>query len=263
MTLTDMMRRAGRTLKAAYDDSHMAARIAVGVWLLSMIMVPILKWTLGADRAIPITVPITVLLQALVSIIVMVQSVGAGRTAWMFAVVAVGTFLAEWIGSTTGIPFGRYHYTDVLQPQIEGVPLLIPVAWLMMIGPGWAVARRLTGRYGGIVFALVAGLALTAWDLYLDPQMVSWGLWQWENPVGYFGIPWVNFLGWILTATLITLVAAPRDLDTGPLLLIYLLTWIMSAGGLALFWGLPGPALAGFTVMGAFGLAALLVPDQV
>ncbi len=262
MTLNDTMRRAGRTLNTAYDDSSIAARIAVGVWLFAMIMVPILKWTMGADRAIPVAVPVTVLLQAVASIIVMVESAGAGRTAWMFAVVAVGTFLAEWIGSTTGIPFGRYHYTDVLQPQVAGVPLLIPLAWLMMIGPGWAVARRLVGRYGGSAFAVTAGLAITAWDLYLDPQMVSWGLWVWENPAGYFGIPWVNFLGWALTATLVTLAAAPRNLSTGPLLLIYLLTWIMSAGGLALFWGLPGPALAGFVVMGGFGLAALLRPQQ-
>ena len=40
---------------------------------------------------------------------------------------------AEAIGSKTGFPFGAYHYTDRLQPQLLGVPLLIPLAWLMML----------------------------------------------------------------------------------------------------------------------------------
>jgi hypothetical protein len=51
---------------------------------------------------------------------------------------------------------------------------LVPLAWLMMLPPAWAVARLVAGG-PGIAFILTAALAFTAWDLFLDPQMVAWG----------------------------------------------------------------------------------------
>ncbi|MBL8055303.1 MAG: carotenoid biosynthesis protein, partial [Anaerolineales bacterium] len=145
-----------------------------------------------------------------------------------------------------------YRYTDLLQPQVLGVPALIPLAWLMMLPPAWAVAAALVRPRERAPFALVAALAFTAWDLYLDPQMVARGLWVWAEPGGYFGIPWVNFLGWLVTAFVITFVCGPADLPARPLAVIYTLTWLLQAVGLGFFWGQPGPALAGFLGMGVF-----------
>jgi putative membrane protein len=129
----------------------------------------------------------------------------------------------------------------------------------MMLAPAWAVSDAILGRRRDrqsightSLHAALAGLAFTAWDLYLDPQMVARGLWAWEVPGGYFGIPWVNFLGWWLSATLLTLISRPLQLPRRPLLVIYSLTWAFQAIGLGLFWGQPGPALAGLMGMGAF-----------
>ena len=41
--------------------------------------------------------------------------------------------------------------------------------------------------------------ALTAWDLFLDPQMVGEGYWAWARRGVYRGIPLSNFLGWFVT----------------------------------------------------------------
>jgi putative membrane protein len=131
------------------------------------------------------------------------------------------------------------------------VPLLIPLAWLMMFPAAWAVAYRIVGRWGGVPFVIVSALAMTAWDLFLDPQMVAWGLWTWAEPGGYFGIPWQNYLGWLLATALITAAVRPGDLPTGPFLLIYIVTWLLETIGLLFFWGLPGPALVGFVGMGS------------
>jgi putative membrane protein len=173
------------------------------------------------------------------------------------------TWLVEWVGSTTGIPFGHYHYTRVLQPQVAGVPLLIPLAWWMMLGPAWAVAsailaplRRSAGWWYSPLAALLSGAVFTAWDFYLDPQMVDRGLWSWDVPGGYFGIPWVNFLGWWLTASVISLLVQPRPpaddtqlstVSRTALLIIYTLTWLFQAVGLG---------LVGFLLMGSFATAA-------
>jgi putative membrane protein len=77
-------------------------------------------------------------------------------------------------------------------------------------------------------------------------------LWTWETPCCYFGIPWSNFAGWLLASALITLVLRPQDLPLLPLLLIYTATWLLETVGLGIFWGMPGPALGGFFVMGMF-----------
>lgn len=161
------------------------------------------------------------------------------------------TLLIEIIGSGTGFPFGNYHYTTLLQPQIGHVPIIIPLAWLMMLPAAWAVAKRFqTSR---LRFALVSALAMTAWDLLLDPQMVSWQLWVWDQPGVYFGIPLSNYVGWLLTSFIISFVLWPgkRPLPT-ILVAIYAVTWALEMMGLALFWGQPGPALVGGMVMGVF-----------
>jgi putative membrane protein len=178
------------------------------------------------------------------------QAWGLTRTFWTAASIVLLAWLVEFTGSTTGYPFGVYHYTGLLQPQIGGVPLLIPLAWLMMLPPAWAVGQRLAGSASDLAFIGWSALALTAWDLFLDPQMVAWGLWIWAEPGGYFGIPWVNFLGWLLASALITLAVRPNPLPVRPLLLIYTITWLLESIGLIFFWDLPGPGLVGFIGMG-------------
>jgi putative membrane protein len=165
----------------------------------------------------------------------------------------------ELLGSSTGLIFGEYGYTPLLQPQLAGVPLLVPLAWLMMFPPAWAVAALIDARlptlrtslWRELRFALLAALAFTAWDLFLDPQMVAWGFWNWDQPGGYFGIPWTNYAGWLLVSTSITLLIRPKDLPLLALVLVYCVTWILETIGQLFFWGLPGPAAFGFLGMGA------------
>lgn len=226
-------------------------------WLLSMISLPILRWILGED-ALPAGVIVSVLLQTLAVLAILIRAWGV-RRASITAVMIVGlTWLVEVVGSSTGMIFGAYHYTQTLQPQVVGVPLWVPLAWLMMLPPSWAVAAVIQARFkmssgdwwSDLVYALLSGLAFTAWDLFLDPQMVAWEIWVWEQPGGYFGIPWTNFAGWLLTATILTWIIRPKNLPLFALILVYGLTWALETIGQLFFWGLPGPAACGFLAMG-------------
>lgn len=224
-------------------------------WILSMISLPPAKYFFG-ETALPIGITLSAVLQACTVLAVLFSAWRVVRTLWTAVAVVSLAWLAEFIGSTTGFPFGAYHYTDFLQPQLGGVPLLIPLAWLMMLPPAWAVAQCLAGSKSRLAFIGWSALALTAWDLFLDPQMVAWGLWRWAEPGGYFGIPWLNFLGWLLAVGLITALVQPKPLPMRPLVLIYLITWLLETLGLLFFWGLPGPAVVGFVGMGSvLGLA--------
>lgn len=116
------------------------------------------------------------------------------------AVVVAGTTVIEHVGPRTGKPFGRYHYTDALQPQVSGVPIIVPAAWFAMAVPAREAAHAALGsRSTPLRRMLLGSAALTAWDLFLDPQMIAEGYWEWEQPGRYRGIPFTNYVGWFLT----------------------------------------------------------------
>ncbi len=249
------MRETLKRIVPALIDLFGGATPLLVTWVMALLAMPIMQWALGHPVLIA-GVIFGVLLQASLAVLFLAQAASFRRTALTVLIVVAVAWAFEALGSKTGFPFGAYGYTAALQPQLLGVPLLIPLAWLMMLPPAWAVAQRITGRSAGPAFVAVSALAFTAWDLYLDPQMVYWGLWTWDTPAGYFGIPWVNFAGWLLVSALITALVRPPALPDRPLMVIYTLTWLIEAAGQLLFWQLYGPAACGFIGMGLFVLWA-------
>jgi len=124
-----------------------------------------------------------------------------GRRAGTAAVcTAVATTIVERIGTQTGFPFGRYAYTPALQPKIADVPAIVPMAWFALGLPARETAQAVLGDRSTPAGRVVLGsAALTAWDLFLDPQMVGEGYWAWARRGAYHGIPLTNYLGWFLT----------------------------------------------------------------
>ena len=105
-------------------------------------------------------------------------------------------------------------------PMVLDVPLLIPLAWCMAAYPMLLLARRLGTRRWQVV--LIGAWTITAWDLFLDPQMVGEGHWAFADPTpalpGSPGIPLTNYAGWFATGLLIFWVLdhLPRDRGRRP-----------------------------------------------
>jgi putative membrane protein len=141
---------------------------------------------------------------------------GGGRTAVAATATAAGTTIVERVGTGTGIPFGRYAYTSALQPQVAHVPAIVPLAWFAMGLPARETAHAALGSRSTPVRRIVVGsAALTAWDLFLDPQMVGEGYWRWAKRGVYRGIPLSNYAGWFVTGlgvmVLLEAVLPPAD----------------------------------------------------
>ncbi|MBW4436427.1 MAG: carotenoid biosynthesis protein [Pleurocapsa minor GSE-CHR-MK-17-07R] len=239
-----------RAVKACY--------VLVVIWALAMISVPIQRWTLG-DPMLPFGITLGAVLQMSAALVILVAGLGGRRALIVTLVTVTAAWGVEFVGSKTGFPFGTYSYTTLLQPQLGGVPLLIPLAWMMMMPSAWALAHLFTrrARYPWLAFVLVSALVFTAWDLFLDPQMVGWNFWVWAQPgdFNYFGIPWVNYAGWLLASGLISALARvvglrPERIPLVPALVIYGVTWFLQTVGQLVFWGQPGPALVGAVGMG-------------
>ena len=126
---------------------------------------------------------------------------GTPRALGALVAVTSATLGVERLGSTRGVPFGRYSYTGALRPEVAGVPALVPLAWWAMALPAReAVAGALGPRATPWTRIAAGAVALTAWDLFLDPQMVGEGYWTWKRPGRYRGIPASNYAGWLVSS---------------------------------------------------------------
>ncbi len=189
-----------------------------------------------------------------------VASLGGWAAALFFGISFAVSLGMETLGVRTGLVYGAYHYTPKLGFRVFGlVPVLIPLAWFVMVYPGWAMARRIVPKRGALRKAAVGAVgafAVTAWDLALDPFMVKRGYWVWENGGGFFGVPLHNFAGWWLTVFLVLALfealgewkpCRPNAFSLQPVVLYAVMGF--TTVWAALQNGLGGPALAGAFAM--------------
>jgi len=115
--------------------------------------------------------------------------------------------LFESVSLRTGFPFGHYRFTDLMGPQILGLPILLALAYVGMGYLSWVVSlaslrsedKPLSG--GRIVLVpLMASFVMTAWDLSMEAVWADVDhAWVWRDGGFYYGVPISNFLGWLLT----------------------------------------------------------------
>jgi putative membrane protein len=179
----------------------------------------------------------------------------AGLCAYAYAV--------EYVGVTTGWPYGEFHYTVDLGPTVGGIPLALPVFFLPLVANGYLLCLLLLGDRAAsvavrlpVVVATVVGM-----DLVLDPGAVALGFWTYADGGAFYGVPRSNFLGWVGSATLSVLVldrvldrAALLDrLDRCPFMLDDLVSFVLLWGGINAWFGNALPVV----VAALFGVGLL------
>ena len=84
-----------------------------------------------------------------------------------------------------------------------GFPLLLPLAWLLVAGGSYLVARR----------AWLGAILATAADFVMEPVMVQrLGYWRWLEPGPLpGGAPWLNPIGWFVCTWVAGLILSRRE----------------------------------------------------
>ncbi len=122
--------------------------------------------------------------------------------------VFVLSYLVEAIGVNTGLPFGTYHYTDILFLHLPGgVPLAVMFAWILIVFGSYAWVRSDT-RYLRIGAALLGALLATLLDMTIEPvaaHVVRYWAWSPPGPINYYGVPFANFVAWFLVTFVLLL----------------------------------------------------------
>jgi uncharacterized membrane protein len=141
---------------------------------------------------------------------------GAVRYGWrgiavFFVVGVLVSNFSENLSITTGFPFGHYQHTDAMGPRLWHVPVII--------GPIFAAAGYFAWQLAGILLGdvfrptatsvaiarpVIAAFITTSWDLCVDTIGGTVNRdWVWADGGPWFGVPWLNYFGWMLTMWII------------------------------------------------------------
>jgi len=130
------------------------------------------------------------------------------------------------VGGLSGVPFGPCHYTKRIgQTLFEPLPWAVPIVWLIAIlnarGVGRLILRpwRASRNYGFWLMGMTV-LLVVLFDFALEPFATEVKhFWEWgpsHARLFWYTAPWVNFVGWAVTASLILAFATPSLINKKP-----------------------------------------------
>ena len=157
------------------------------------------------------------------------------------ALVTAYAYAIEFVGVTTGEPYGPFEYGVSLGPMVEGVPVGLPVFFLPLVLNSYLLCLLLLGDLARRWWVRVPVVAATvvAVDLVLDPGAVALGFWEYFGETAFYGVPWSNYQGWVLSAAIAVVVfdlAFDREallarLDSCPFMLDDMVSFVVLWGG--------------------------------
>lgn len=142
-------------------------------------------------------------LQAVITFILLIKLGEPSSVIVSSLIIFILSYFTEWLGVTTGFPFGQYSYTDVLQPVINGVPLAITFAWFVVSANLLISVKYFLKPGSGFTVVFIASVLILATDLLLEPfaSFVN-NFWIWEANA----IPMQNFLSWFVLGFIFSLI---------------------------------------------------------
>jgi len=143
---------------------------------------------------------------------------GLRALATLFVLAVLIGNAVENLSITTGFPFGTYHHTT--GPKLFEVPVTVGPTYFAIAYLAWQVTESLVsaGKDRRWFVPAVAAVLATMYDLTIDPiASTVTGLWVWPRGGGYFGVPFTNFLGWLVTVfAILSAFMLSRNRDPAP-----------------------------------------------
>lgn len=172
---------------------------------------------------------------------------GWRRSLRFFAIAAVIEFLAEYLSTHTGFPFGGYEYVAATRGDelyISNIPAFVPLTFVVVVWAGRSLAQAGLRAHRPVQLIVLGAVLAAVLDLIIDPMTLrghSWflgRLYTFDHGSWWFGVPWSNFGGWVLVSGLILWVDE-----------------LFEAGRARAIEPIRGPTLAGLIVVFFVGLA--------
>ncbi len=120
----------------------------------------------------------------------------------LYALLLVGAlgWIAEVVGTNTGLIFGSYTYGASLGPKLWGTPLSMVVNWMLSVYLAAMVVMRYVKNTW--LLAVLASLLLVLYDYILEPVAIRLDMWGWAG-----GTPPVqNYMAWFTLSFIFVLI---------------------------------------------------------
>lgn len=171
--------------------------------------------------------------------------IGWKKAVLLFLILGIFALAIETNAILTGFPYGHFGYSDLLGYRLFGyTPWTVALAWTPLILSAYAVSYLLfSASISRIAFT---ASALVAFDLVIDPGAVLLGFWKYSAGGVYYGVPFINFVGWMFSGVLGAILIeffmkylkpekpAPSELAGSSIFIIFFWTMISAFG--ELFW---------------------------
>ena len=143
-----------------------------------------------------------------------------GRFFLWFFVSALAGWLIELLGSTTGIPFGDYMYSAILQPQFLNVPISVAFSWPLICYASLFLARSILdllnlkeSRWYVYLLIGISLIWILLFDITMEPSAVILHYWTWKTD----SIPIQNYLAWTGFALIVNAIGIRIKIHKMPL----------------------------------------------
>ncbi|MDY0202012.1 MAG: carotenoid biosynthesis protein [Bacteroidales bacterium] len=134
------------------------------------------------------------------------------------ALIAVGVigWVAEAIGTNTGVVFGDYTYGASLGVKIIGTPFAMLINWIISVYLITMILRPKISNIWRLGFA--GAFLMVIYDILLEPVAVRLGMWSWGTTTTP---PLQNYIAWyIISFPLIMLLARYVKKSQNPLVVL-------------------------------------------
>ncbi len=156
------------------------------VLMLGGFLTPRLLWTTSVYLGV----------QFLVTLLHLLMLTEKRRTVVIAGIILAVSIAVEFVGASTGIPFGSYYYSYFLKPFVAGnVPLAISFAWFALVVNSFLVVKSLgAASLAPRRLILLSAVLIVGLDVLLEPfaAFVN-GYWRWVDG----SVPLQNYAGWL------------------------------------------------------------------
>jgi len=159
---------------------------------------------------------IFIIILALPSLYGLYVGISRQRVYLLIILLSIYSFTIELVAISTGFPYGQFSYSTYIGYKIfDLVPWTLPFAWIPLIIFSYVSAslilkldrvKKITPKFflnqPNYLRIILSVLILVYLDLIIDPGAVALMFWHYSYPIGFYGVPLSNFIGWILSATM-------------------------------------------------------------
>ena len=251
-------------LDAFVDGNRFTIAVFFPLVGATMLLASALEWSLLPEllRFNPPLILFGTLVMAAPLIVGVLPTVDRRALAGLTVLVSY-TYLIEYVGVSTGWPYGAFAYGVSLGPMLAGIPAALPVFFIPIVVNAYLLCVLLLGERAEsrLVRLAVVIPAVVTMDVVLDPAAVSLGFWSYADGGLFYDVPLSNYAGWALSATVAVAVldftfdrrALEHRLRSCAFMLDDLISFVILWGAINLVFGNWIAAV----VAGVFGVAIL------